>query len=158
MSETDALWVVSTIVAVLVSAFMAMYVLDSLTDTFNADFASVPEAANTTTTAMDWIALTDGGIVFVFFAYIIVILLLAYLLPANIVFAVLMFVLIIVQIPVADFLQHYVNNLITTAEFTTYADSFPNTLLILDNSPLILTVTAILTAVIQFGKASQQRY
>jgi len=150
----DALWAIVIIVTALTTALAGMYVMGELNTEITNEFPTVTEAQDVTTDTQDWIALIDGGVILVFFSYILVILLVSYLMPSNTAFAVLMFIIILVQIPVADILQHYVNVLINTSEFSAYADSFPNTLLILDNSPLILVITAILTAAIQFGKGS----
>lgn len=148
----DGLWSVVLIVMFLVTALTCMVVLAAFYAVVSVDFAHVPAAVNVANEAMDWIALMDSGVIFVFFSYVVVMLLLSYFLPTHPIFSVLLLVIVIVQIPVVDALKYFVNEMINRPEFVAYAGSFTNTLLLLEWAPVLVVAIGVLCFIVQVGK------
>jgi len=143
----DGVFAVAGIIVLLTCLFVGMYLLDAV-KAKNID-DRVNEMADK---GLDWMVMFDGLVVFIFFMMVLSILLLAYILPGSTIFAVLFFIILIVQIPIIDILKVYVIELSSSAQFSGYVSYFPMTFLILDNSSVLLVAIAILTALIQFGK------
>lgn len=143
----DGLFAVFAIVALITALLFGMYIMEQVKNV--SPYTEVDDAMDE---GMNWLVMFDGLTVFIFFSMVLAILILAFILPANTVFAVLMFIVIIIQIPIIDMLKHYINELVAQPEFAGYLVHFPMTFLILENSTLVIMCVAVLTAIIQFGK------
>lgn len=146
----DGVLAVAAMVGVFVILLTGMYIFEEMKTTLPAD--EYPTVNNTTTQAQEWLVMFDGLTVFGFFSLMMFILLVAYLMPSNTAFAALLFIVMIVSIPIIEMLKVFVDELIIDVHYAPFVSYFPMTLLIIENSTLIVSAVLILAAFIQYGK------
>ncbi len=146
----DGILAVASLVAVFTILLLGMYLFDELKAA--PQIAAVPMANQTANEAQDWLVQFDGLMVFGFFSLMIFTIIVAYLMPSSTVFAALTFIVMIVSIPIIEMFKDFVDELIATPQFASYVAYYPMTLLLVENSTVIVVVTLLIAGMIQYGK------
>lgn len=150
--QTDIFFVVILLLALILTLFVGLRVLNEMTPALQAEFPDNPTMDNALTRGNTFFTAFDIGFWFLFVAGIVSSLITAFFVRTHPVLSFVSFILLLIFTYISAVLSNFYDELAAVPELAVEVAQFPNVTFFFNNLPKIMVLTIILTIIVTWAK------